>query len=382
MTAIDSNLRKAAILLRSLDSDTSAVMLAQLSAAEAASLRAAIRDLGAVDPEEAADVVAEFSRTRSTVSVGDQRGVELELSTPHNRRQPDFRTPAVTEPHANSAKRFEFLANAPTSSLVLYLTREHAQTVAVVLAHVAPARAAAVLGALPEKLQADTIERLSALGETDPESVIALERELAAWMATRTEDRGTLARRRETVANILAAADPQTRRGILNKLEVHNAALAEQLGPHGRANEFGNDTPKQAARRYDSKQASDTSERIRARLVSLDRQIAMPVPAAPRPMPLPRIEFDHLVHLDAASLAAVLRDVDANVLAIALVSSDDALVDRICEPMPKQTARAFRRELRRIGPTRLSDVEAAQRAVADAAARHLATRRAVAASRT
>jgi flagellar motor switch protein FliG len=74
-------------------------------------------------------------------------------------------------------------------------------------------------------------------------------------------------------------------------------------------------------------------------------------------------------------LSAVLRQVDADVLALALAGSHEELVDRICDQMPKRTAREFRRQLRRLGPTRLSDVEAAQRAVAQVAARQLAERR-------
>ena len=59
-------------------------------------------------------------------------------------------------------------------------------------------------------------------------------------------------------------------------------------------------------------------------------------------------------------------------LVLALAGSHDELVDRICEPMPRRTAKAFRRQLSRLGPTRLSDVEAAQRLVAAAAARRIA----------
>jgi flagellar motor switch protein FliG len=43
--------------------------------------------------------------------------------------------------------------------------------------------------------------------------------------------------------------------------------------------------------------------------------------------------------------------------------------------MPRRTAKAFRRQLGRLGPTRLSDVEEAQRLVAAAAARRLTDRR-------
>jgi flagellar motor switch protein FliG len=73
-----------------------------------------------------------------------------------------------------------------------------------------------------------------------------------------------------------------------------------------------------------------------------------------------------------------MREIDANILAIALAGSSDELVDKFCGQMPKQTGRAFRREIRRLGPMRLSDVETAQRAVADHVARSIAQRRTLA----
>ncbi|HVT29159.1 MAG TPA: hypothetical protein VHE81_14180, partial [Lacipirellulaceae bacterium] len=66
MATIDANLRKAAVFLRSLDTDTAAMMLGQLSADEAAAIRRAMRALGPVDAEEQADVVAELCRARSS----------------------------------------------------------------------------------------------------------------------------------------------------------------------------------------------------------------------------------------------------------------------------------------------------------------------------
>jgi flagellar motor switch protein FliG len=55
-------------------------------------------------------------------------------------------------------------------------------------------------------------------------------------------------------------------------------------------------------------------------------------------------------------------------LVLALAGSSEELVERIAGQMPKRTAKAFRRQLHKLGPTRLSDVEAAQLAVASAAA--------------
>ena len=394
------------MLFRSLDSATAAVMLAQLSGDEAASLRAAIRELGDIDPEEQADIAAEFRRRRP-MAADNKAGVELSLSSSSTSGNGASNVAKATEigqiaetRGPRSGRRFEFLAHASNGALVTFLAREHAQTISVVLSHLAAERAAAVLAALPEKLQAETIERLSALGDADPESVTVLERELAAWLAMRGDDRGALARRRETVTNILAAAEPKTRRSILHKLRMHNSVLADQIEPAARIRDAGGielsaqgagrrDKHKSAAE-FDSSHPIDATARIRRQLAMQPKPASRPVansaqtttaaePPAARPMsapvPLPRIEFDQLIHLDATSLNALLREIDPNVLAVALVGSQEEFVDRICGLMPKRISRAFRRELRKLGPTRLSDVELAQRTVADTAARQMVRRR-------
>ncbi len=394
MTIANTQLRKAAVLIRSLDSDTAAMMLSQLSVEEAGAIRAAIRALGAVDPEEQADIAAEFRRTRPTLE-NAEHGVELALSSSTLQDVPHKQEETATQVPSSIGRRFEFVATASTGAMASFLEREHPQTIAVVLAHLSAERAAEILAALPEKLQADTIERLAALGEANPECVVDLERELAAWLAARGENRGVLAHRRETVANILAATDAKTRRGILSKLRTHNNALALQLAAgdassvHQHVNLLScnentqvwetsrrlSPLPSSNDLKYMSKQAADTSAKIQRGLATLRQSIATPdAPKPPAPQ-LPRIEFDQLIHLDSAGISALLHNVDANVLAVALVGSREEFIDRICDQMPKRTARAFRRELRRVGPTRLSDVETAQRMVADTAARDLAARR-------
>src|SRR3954454_23730256 len=80
MTNIDSNMRKAAVLLRSLDADTATMMLRQLSAEEAAAIRVAMRAVGPVESGEQADVVAELRRVRPKKKVPDAADVELALS--------------------------------------------------------------------------------------------------------------------------------------------------------------------------------------------------------------------------------------------------------------------------------------------------------------
>jgi flagellar motor switch protein FliG len=365
MTTTNSTLRKAAVLIRSVDAETAATMLAQLTRDEAAALRAAIRALGPIDIEEEADVAAEFRRISPLVVQSAADGVELNLSSWDERS--DSGVPRGPKPAAENAKRFEFLDQAPIDALVPYLAREHVQTIALVLSHLRPARAAAVLSALPKKAQADTLERLAALGETDPDSVIVVEQELAAWLARRCAGRPSAVRRDVAVSSILAAADDATRGEIIANLRTHKAELAERFAP--------------TERREPKPPGGLRTTRVALRdpgLPASHLQDVRPIrsrPQAPKPQPPLRIDFDELIHVDGPTLAAVVSGVDAKVLVLALAGSREDLIERICRQMPKRLSRMFRRQLRRLGPTRLSDVEEAQRAVALAATQKLAARR-------
>ncbi len=92
---------------------------------------------------------------------------------------------------------------------------------------------------------------------------------------------------------------------------------------------------------------------------------------------IPTLRFDDLLRFDAAGLAAVLKSVDADVLALALVGASDELVERVTARMPGKVAKAFRQRLHHCGPTRLRDVETAQLEVARIASRVVLARRTV-----
>ena len=373
MTHSNSHLRKAAVLIRSLDAETAAGLLAQLSPTEAAAVREASRGLGPIDHIEQVNLLAEFRRASPADNEPTSRGVELSLSSQHE--QCDATTQIATAQGNHDltprehTKRFQFLEQASADSLSAYLAREHAQTIAVVLSQLEPARAAAVLASLPPKVQIETMERLTSLGETDPDIMNALEGELATWSAKRWG--GDRARRHETMSAILAAADATSRNGIYANLKTHNSALAEQIESVARERRPRTPlAPRMAKQESELPIRDKKSDTVRTETTRQFQRNALPSP------PLPGINFDDLIHLDRRILSAVMSDVDAGALTLALAGSRDELVDRICYEMPKKTAKAFRRGLHKLGPTRLTDVEAAQRAVAHVAAKHIAARRA------
>lgn len=83
------------------------------------------------------------------------------------------------------------------------------------------------------------------------------------------------------------------------------------------------------------------------------------------------LQFDDLARLDDAALAAVIEEVDPDVVALALTGANDELMARILGHIPREIATTFREQLLQLGPTRLSDVEAAQQVVAAVAERRL-----------
>lgn len=342
-----SQIRKAAVLLRSLDADTATTLLGQLSAEEAEAVHAAIRSLGPMDLEEQADIVAEFRRVAPTLAAN---GVELQL------------TAGVNELDHRDSRRFGFLEDAPIESLVPCLAREHVQTIAVVLSHLRPARAAEVLAALPSRLQVETIERLSVLGQTDPDSLTVLERELAAWLASQQTRQSRRARRTDTVAAILTATQQPTRRGILDNLRQHNNRLADDIA-------------RLLPRSAGGLSEADVARLAKPQTASGATLTAVAAPPTKELPPARELRFDELARLGGDELSAVLRDVDANVLVLALAGSSEEMVDAVTGRMPRKIAKAFRRQLRHLGPTRLRDVEAAQATVAAAAARIVQPRR-------
>lgn len=378
MTASSPQIRKAAVLIRSLDGATAARLLAALSPAEVRAVREAISALGDVDVTEQADVAAELRRAGSAVAGNRQSAVELDpglFRQPVTAPQSDRGTPPAqpTDPE----RRLAFLEHADPKELVPLLTGEHPQTVAVVLSLLDAPRAATLLDALPRSCQSEVLKRLAELGDTDPESLMVIERELAAWVARQPKTPRDPSRRGDHAARILAAAEPSARAGLIDGLLRRNRRLAERLGasvgplPGSCSGEpVGCD---ESCESHHSLPSQDTAHAASSPITPAAN--TPPPPVVHRPQPAPSVPFDRLAQLNSVTLSKVVREVDPRVLQLALAGADELLVDRLTERLPKAAARQFRDGLHRLGPTRLSDVAAAQQAVCEVAGRILQTGR-------
>ncbi|MCA9241542.1 MAG: hypothetical protein KDA37_15135 [Planctomycetales bacterium] len=313
----DASLRKAAVLMRSLDADAVAALLARLSPAEAKAVRLAVRELDEVSEEDRALVAADLRRAASPA------GPDAVLAPVH--RSP----PAASSPLAG-------LNHAPPEAIASFLKIEQPTTVAVVLSRLAPSRAGEVLGHLPEELQASAVDRLAELGEIDPESLNVIADELHAWITKHAQESRRKQDRRETLAAILQASPPALRRRLAGSLGEE-----EQHGPLTHL-----DGPPQPA------------------------PVRQPSPAPSRP-PAPRLPFSAIESLPAARLVEVIQGVDHQTLVLALLGASGSLMARLRSLATRKQMRQLEQSITRVGPVRLRDIEQAKLRLAESAARVL-----------
>ncbi len=309
------NLRKAAMLVASLDERNAQALLAQMTPAQSQAVKRAIETLGPIDAGEQHDVIEEFFRVGPLVPGKQPSGIELDDRLP---KRLSISRPDHTEPFAGSdveRRRFRFLLEAPPHCLTPFLEREHPQTVAVVVSHLPAERAAEVLAGLSGELQIEVARRLIDLDEADPEILRDVELGLENWLGQQVRDEQRRTAGLAALKNILGAATPETKHHILANLGRQDRQLANQL-------------------------------------------------KEPR---TPTMTFAELEQLDTAPLSVVLSHAPRELLVLALAGSGLNFAERVfalCEPAESAT---LTEALRNLGPTRLSDVEQAQHDLAQLA---------------
>ncbi len=308
-------IRKAAILVSSLDELLAGQLLRHLSTSQRVLVRREMENLGEIDASEQRAVIDEFFRVGPFAAESQLAGIELDgaLAEMLVRGSPNA-SAARQASDSVETQPFRFLSDADVPSLVPFLEKERPQTIAVVLAYLPQDRAAQILTALRPALQVEVIQRLSDLDTADAESLRVVERELEVWV---TEQSRTQKRRMAGLSSargIVSAAGSLGEQTILRNLREHDDRLATKIAG--------------------------------------EQQVAAAAPM---------LRWDDLADLDDASLAAIAREAEPELLVLALTDADGQLVDRVLRQLPDLDADSIASQIDRLGPTRLSDVEAAQR---------------------
>ncbi len=205
---------------------------------------------------------------------------------------------------------FDVLKKADSAQLVNFLSKEHPQTIALILANLNPDQTAEALAELPDDLKIEVVYRIATLGKISPQTLKQIEKvvdELAGFSINQTM--GQLGGAK-TVATILNRVKVSLNKEIISKLEEKDQDVAFEI----------------------------------KRLMFL---------------------FDDIIHLQDRDIQRILKEVDRKDLGLSLKVADDKVKDKVFSNMSERAADLLKEELQFMGPVKLKEVEEAQARVVD-----------------
>ena len=221
---------------------------------------------------------------------------------------PADRLPAPAEERRSGGSPFGFIHPDDVESLLFFLTDEHPQLVALVLANVEPAVASNILQRLEENLQIDVTERIYRMGRVSPRifTIVkhAFERKYSQLAETENLDTGGYS----TAVEILNLVSRSTEKHIIEALEERAPEMSEDIKQH-------------------------------------------------------MFVFEDIVLLDDRAVAAVVKEADREDLILALRGVQQDVVDHVLANTEAGDRAYIEKMKQEMGPARLSDVEAAQQRI-------------------
>ncbi|KTR59460.1 flagellar motor switch protein FliG [Exiguobacterium indicum] len=307
MKKLEMNSReKAAILMISLGPEVAASVYKHLSEEEMEWLTLQISSMKRIDPEDKLVVLDEFHELAMAQNYITQGGIGFAKSVLEKALGEEKAMELIYRLTSTLQVRpFEFARKADPKQLLNFIQNEHPQTIALVLAHLDPAKSGQILSELPAEAQSDVARRIATMDRMNPEIISEveqiLERNLSqAGMQDFAQSGGI-----EAVVQVLNGVDRTTERTILDTLEIQDPELAEE---------------------------------IKKRM----------------------FVFEDIVTLDARAIQRIIREVSNEDLLLSLKVSSDDVKDMVYRNMSQRMVESFKEDMEFMGPVRLRDVEEAQ----------------------
>jgi flagellar motor switch protein FliG len=301
-----SNRQKAAALLLQLGPTEAANVLKHLSDEDVDLLTLEIAGLGKVENNEVDEVLEEAFQTMYAREIASRGGVNYAKELLEKAFGVEKAQEILTRLSSSLQVRpFEIARKADARQLLNFLQNEHPQTIALVLAHLKPEQAGAIISELSPAIQSDVSFRLATMDRTSPDVIREVESVLERKLSTIVSQDFTEVGGVQTLAQILSRSGRAVEKSVLEALDEKDPELAENV-----------------------------------------RKLMF--------------TFDDIVNLDDRSIQVVLREVDSKDLGVALKGSSEEVKERILKNLSQRAAQMLKEELEYMGPLRLKQVEEAQ----------------------
>ncbi|MCF6250654.1 MAG: flagellar motor switch protein FliG [Methylococcaceae bacterium] len=298
---------RSALLLLAVGQDRAASVLKNMGPKEVQIVGSAMATLGPISSEMVDIVFEEF-----IMEIKNETGLGLD-SDAYIR---DMLTNALGADKAGNiidrilmganSKGIEQLKWMDTRSIADLIRVEHPQIIAIILSLLDADQSAEVLALLPENLRTDIIMRIAMMESVQPSAIKELDEMMEKQLT------GSESVKSSNVGGVDAAAD------ILNFLE---GSLSEEM------------------MEGISESDADLGQQIQDKM----------------------FVFADLINVDDRGIQTLLREVSTDQLLVALRGVSEALRDKIFGNMSKRAAEMLRDDLEAAPPTKLSEVELAQK---------------------
>ena len=222
---------KAARLLLLLGTEEAAGVLSKMSSDEAEELARRVALTRGVDASEAAALLEEFGDQFGTIQ---NKGVRGGLQAARSILNAAFGQERAARIIARSVpeslpKPFAFLNDLSLPQLSALLGKESPRTLALVMAHLNPAPAAALLESLSAQQRRDTVLRMARGGKAAAGVTAAVEQTLREKLRLLAPDEGEAVDGRSALAEILRRMDINDEKRLLGELSEADPDLADAV---------------------------------------------------------------------------------------------------------------------------------------------------------
>lgn len=307
---IQSDLRKAAVLLTSLPQDQAAELLGKLSPKQVEAVTIEIAKLERISSDEQSGIIREFAEINPNSLGGRPGGIEVAKSLVEKALGSSANSTLDNIRSSIEALPFGFLKKVDPQNLLTYIIDEHPQTIALILSHLPPTYGAEIIKGLPAERQQAVVRRIANMGQTNPEVIQEVERGLEARMANLMNQSFEKAGGVESVAEILNVTDRATERSLLEALGQEDPALVEEI----------------------------------RRLMFV---------------------FEDLLKLNDKEIQAVLKNVENSQWAMALKGASSDLKQKVLGNLSSRAAATLNEEMEYLGSVKLAEVERVQQQIVD-----------------
>ena len=222
--------RKAAILLSFLGETEAAPILRSLPIEDLERITDEVANLDRVPVEVTLEVLEEFKKIMAAqeyAAIGGQDFAARMLVKAFGENGAKSMVDRLNRPDDRDSLNLGVLRRADHQQLARFLGGEHAQTKAVVLGHLDPKQASALLMKLEPEDRADCVKRMATMGKYSPEAIAKASRVInrrfasSADQPSKSNNAGV-----KNLAELMNRLDPNTSREILDSIEAEEPTLA------------------------------------------------------------------------------------------------------------------------------------------------------------